>query len=91
LETKARLEAQVVGSGHSFASGRIGARYSVSEFVAEKMSGIEYLHFIRQLAKVSFMNLSQPFVALHQAELPKSSVCDIPSTIPSNFQIKFHM
>ncbi len=52
LETKARLEANVVGSGHSFASGRIGARYSVSEFVAEKTSGIEYLHFIRQLAKV---------------------------------------
>jgi len=47
LETKARLEASVVGSGHSYAAGRIGARYNVAEFVGEHTGGIEYLHFIR--------------------------------------------
>uniref|UniRef100_A0A7S0EDK3 Peptidase M16C associated domain-containing protein n=2 Tax=Hanusia phi TaxID=3032 RepID=A0A7S0EDK3_9CRYP len=51
LETKARLEANIVGSGHSYAAGRIGARYMVTEFVEEKMRGIETLDFIRELAK----------------------------------------
>mmetsp|Transcript_27003 Transcript_27003/g.66597 ORF Transcript_27003/g.66597 Transcript_27003/m.66597 type:complete len:313 (-) Transcript_27003:11-949(-) len=45
------MEAAVVGSGHSFAASRIGSRYSVAEMVGEKMSGVEYLLFIRQLAK----------------------------------------
>ena len=51
LETKARMESSVQGSGHSFASGRIGSRYSVTELVQEQMGGIQYLHFIRQLVK----------------------------------------
>jgi len=51
LETKARLETQVVGSGHSFAAGRIGARYSVAELVSEQTGGIDYLMFIRKLAE----------------------------------------
>jgi len=51
LETKARMESSVQGSGHSFASGRIGSRYSVTELVQEQMGGIEYLHFVRKLVK----------------------------------------
>ena len=51
LETKARMEAQVVSSGHSYAAGRIGARYLVSEFVEEKMRGIETLEGMRELAE----------------------------------------
>jgi len=51
LETKARMESSVQGSGHSYASGRIGSRYSVTEMVQERMGGIEYLHFIRELVK----------------------------------------
>ncbi len=51
LETKARMESSVQGSGHSFASGRIGSRYSVTELVQEHMGGIEYLHFVRNLVK----------------------------------------
>jgi presequence protease len=51
LETKARMESSVQGSGHSYASGRIGSRYSVTELVQEQMGGIQYLYFIRQLVK----------------------------------------
>jgi len=51
LETKARMEAQVVSSGHSYAAGRIGARYMVSEFVEEKMRGIDTLEGMRALAE----------------------------------------
>ena len=51
LETKARMEAQVVSSGHSYAAGRIGARYMVSEFVEEKMRGIDTLEGMRKLAE----------------------------------------
>jgi len=51
LETKTRMESSVQSSGHSFASGRIGSRYSVTELVQEQMGGIQYLHFIRQLVK----------------------------------------
>ena len=51
LETKTRMESSIQGSGHSFASGRIGSRYSVTELVTEQMGGIRYLHFIRQLVK----------------------------------------
>jgi Zn-dependent M16 (insulinase) family peptidase len=51
LETKARMEANVIGSGHSFAAGRIGSRYTVADLVNEKQSGIDYLFFIRDLAK----------------------------------------
>jgi len=51
LETKARMEAQVVSSGHSYAAGRIGARYMVSEFVEEKMRGIDTLEGMRTLAE----------------------------------------
>ena len=42
---------QVVSSGHSFAAGRIGSRYLVSEFVEEKMRGIETLEGMRKLAE----------------------------------------
>ena len=51
LETKARMETQVVSSGHSYAAGRIGARYMVSEFVEEKMRGIDTLEGMRKLAE----------------------------------------
>jgi len=37
LETKARMEAQVASSGHSYAAGRIGSRYVVSEVLPGRL------------------------------------------------------
>ena len=49
LETKMRMEGGLASAGNSFASGRIGARYDVSEFVSSKMQGIDTLADMKQL------------------------------------------
>jgi len=49
LETKMRMEGGLASAGNSFASGRIGARYDVSEFVSNKMQGIDTLADMKQL------------------------------------------
>lgn len=51
LESKARLESSVVGAGHSFVSGRIGARYMIADFIEERMRGIETLDFLKLLVE----------------------------------------
>lgn len=51
LETKSALEAGVVGSGHSFAAGRLAAQRSVAGWVDEQMGGLEYLFYVRELAR----------------------------------------
>jgi len=51
LETKMRMEAGVASAGNQFASGRIGARYDVSEFVSSKMQGVDTLADMRQLVE----------------------------------------
>ena len=51
LETKAALEAGVVGSGHRFAGSRLAAQRSAAGWVGEAMGGLSYLEFIRGLAK----------------------------------------
>ena len=50
LETKAGLEAGVVGSGHSFAASRLDAQRSVAGWASEAMGGVAYLEYIRSLA-----------------------------------------
>lgn len=50
LETKAGLEAGVVGAGHRFAARRLDAQRSVAGWAQEVMGGLEYLNFIRDLA-----------------------------------------
>ncbi|GBF88872.1 presequence protease [Raphidocelis subcapitata] len=51
LETKAGLEAGLVGSGHRFAGARLGAQRSQAGWVSEAMGGLSYLEYIRGLAK----------------------------------------
>jgi hypothetical protein len=51
LETKAGLEAGMVGSGHRFAGARLGAQRSQAGWVSEAMGGLSYLEYIRGLAK----------------------------------------
>jgi hypothetical protein len=51
LETKAGLEAGVVGAGHRFAAKRLDAQRSTAGWVGEQMGGLAYLEHIRALAK----------------------------------------
>lgn len=50
-ETKAGLEAGIIGSGHRFAAGRLSGQRSVAGWVSEQMGGLSYLESIRGLAK----------------------------------------
>jgi Zn-dependent M16 (insulinase) family peptidase len=51
LETRAGLEAGVIGAGHRFAAMRLDAQRSSAAWAKEAMSGISYLGFIRSLAQ----------------------------------------
>ena len=50
LETRASLEAGVIGAGHRFAASRLDAQRSTAGWVKEQMGGISYLTYIRKLA-----------------------------------------
>jgi len=50
-ETKAGMEANIQGSGHSYSNTRMKARYSVNSYLGEKMGGITYLETINELLK----------------------------------------
>jgi presequence protease len=49
LETKAGMEAGIIGSGHSFAGTRLDAQHSAAGWASELMGGVSYLDSIRQL------------------------------------------
>jgi Zn-dependent M16 (insulinase) family peptidase len=49
LEEKSSLEAGLTPSGHRVVNNRIRAQFSESAWATEKMSGIDYLFFIRDL------------------------------------------
>jgi len=51
LETRAGLEAAMVGSGHSIAASRLDAQRSVAGWASEATGGFTYLESIRALAK----------------------------------------
>jgi presequence protease len=51
LETKAGMEAGVIGGGHSFAAGRLSAQRGVAAWANEQMGGLDYLFYVRDLAK----------------------------------------
>ena len=49
LETRAGMEAGVIGGGHRYAARRLDAQRSTAGWVAEQMGGLSYLQYIRQL------------------------------------------
>ena len=49
LETKAGMESGVIGAGHRFAAARLDAQRTTAGWVSEKMGGLSYLMYIRQL------------------------------------------
>ena len=51
LESRAGLEAGIVGAGHRFAARRLDAPRSVAGWAGEAMGGLAYLDYIRALAK----------------------------------------
>jgi len=51
LESKARTEQKMVPSGHSVVNLRLRSHLCESHWVAEQMSGISYLFFLRKLGK----------------------------------------
>jgi Zn-dependent M16 (insulinase) family peptidase len=51
FEAKARLEQQLVPSGHQFVDLRLRALYSEADWVVEQLKGITQLFFIRSLSK----------------------------------------
>ena len=51
LEAKARLEHELVPSGHQFVDLRLRAPFSEADWAAEQMRGITSLLFLRDLAK----------------------------------------
>lgn len=48
-ETKARIESNIQGSGHSYALSRMRARYTAAGYIDEKMGGISYLSSVTEL------------------------------------------
>jgi len=49
LEKKAREEAALIPAGHRVALSRLRARFNEAYWAAEKMSGVDYLFFLRRL------------------------------------------
>jgi presequence protease len=49
LETRASMEAGIIGSGHSYAASRLDAQRSVAGWASEATGGLSYLQFIRAL------------------------------------------
>ena len=52
METKAGLEAGVIGSGHSIVASRLDAQRSIAGWASEQMGGLSYLMFIRRLVSL---------------------------------------
>jgi Zn-dependent M16 (insulinase) family peptidase len=52
LEEKARQEQQLVPVGHQVVDVRIRSHFSEADWVAEQMGGVDYLFFLRRLARM---------------------------------------
>lgn len=48
-EKKSRMESNIQGSGHSYALGRMRARYTAAGYIDEKMGGIAHLAAVKDL------------------------------------------
>lgn len=70
LETRASLEAGVIGAGHRFATSRLDAQRSTAGWVKEQMGGISYLAYIRKLAARVDSEWDAVKVRLHICPIP---------------------
>lgn len=72
LEAKADMEAAIIGGGHSFAAGRLSAQRGVAAWANEQMGGLDYLFYVRDLAKrvdQDWDSIRQDLESLRQAIL----------------------
>ncbi|KAJ0981481.1 hypothetical protein J5N97_009736 [Dioscorea zingiberensis] len=51
LQSKARMENRLRGSGHGIAAARMDAKLNVAGWIAEQMGGVSYLEFLQDLEK----------------------------------------
>lgn len=51
LEEKANLEAGLIPGGHGYVNTRLRARFSESGWLSERLGGVSYLFFIRELVE----------------------------------------
>jgi Zn-dependent M16 (insulinase) family peptidase len=51
LETKARVEQNLVPSGHRIVNKRLRSHFTETDWAAEEMSGLNYLFFLRKLVE----------------------------------------
>lgn len=68
LETKARMEASVVPSGHAYVGSRLRAHFNKSSWVDEQMDGVEGLFFIRRLAELVDEDWPSVLAALEEVQ-----------------------
>jgi len=52
LQEKARQEQKIIPSGHLIVNSRIRAHLNESDWITEKMSGLSYFYFLRELEKI---------------------------------------
>ncbi|GFP84559.1 presequence protease 1 chloroplastic/mitochondrial [Phtheirospermum japonicum] len=51
LQSKARMENRLRGSGHGIANARMDAKLNVAGWISEQMTGVSYLEFLQDLEK----------------------------------------
>ncbi|XP_039127207.1 presequence protease 1, chloroplastic/mitochondrial-like [Dioscorea cayenensis subsp. rotundata] len=51
LQSKARMENRLRGSGHGIAAARMDAKLNVAGWISEQMGGVSYLEFLQDLEK----------------------------------------
>lgn len=59
LTEKAKLEASIIPGGHQFVARRLAAHFTPSGWLAEQLSGLDYLFFIRQITNEFEQNWDQ--------------------------------
>ncbi|MCP4681115.1 MAG: peptidase M16, partial [Desulfobacterales bacterium] len=66
LEEKAGQEQKLVSNGHQVVSLRLCSHFSEASWVAEQMSGVSYLFFLRELAEAVDNSWSEVLVVLQE-------------------------
>lgn len=69
LEEKAGLEQQLLPMGHRVVNGRIRAYFNQADWAAEKMGGVSYLFFMRQLIErldTDWPDVLEKLTSIHQ-------------------------
>jgi Zn-dependent M16 (insulinase) family peptidase len=92
LEEKATRESRLIPAGHQVANTRLRSRYNEADWASEKMGGVEYLFFLRQLLEMVESDWQQVFdnlTAVHNALVNRSTMLHNVTLDADNWQL-FH-